>query len=119
MKLLPILKEIKEDLPKILWHATDYENLVSIMHEGLKPDKLENAVFFTDTPSGSAKFLLIRGVKHIISIPVETRKLDKSKIQESFDHNENFFQTRAWMYLEHIPASKINTNKIMVYDLRK
>lgn len=114
VKLLDLIKE-NEDFPKVLWHATAYDNLGKILHEGLKTRN--EGVYFTDDPVNSAKFLYIRGIKHIIVIPVDLSKLDQKKLSESFDHSEAFFKTRAWIYSGDIAPNKINARKIMVYNL--
>lgn len=117
-KLESILKEITSDIPKILYHATSYENLGSILRKGLSVDNTEKAIFFTDDPKSSAKFMLVRGIYNIIAIPVKLSSLDKNKIKESFDHSESFFKTRAWIYTDNIPPSKLMVNKILHWNLK-
>lgn len=53
----------------ILWHATDYQNIASIMEKGIIPNPY-NEVFFADNPASAMMFLVIRGYTHIVAVRI-------------------------------------------------
>ena len=77
---------------KKYYHATDFENLIPILDEGLKvgPDGI---VYLTETPEDALKFVMLRGLKSILVIEVE---VEEGKVEEQFDHNYNFFKCKAY-----------------------
>ena len=88
---------------KTYYHATPYQNLVSIIDEGIKTSS-DGVVFLCEQPDEAARFVAVRGHKQILSLGVE---LDESKVKESFDHSEEFFKCKAYIYSENIPTDKI------------
>ena len=80
----------------IVYHATKFENLGSILDNGLQvnksPDKM---IYFADTEQGAVNFMAIRLCKDILVIKVD---IPESELKESFDHSEKFFKCRAFVY---------------------
>lgn len=98
----------------LFYHATSYENLGSIMSKGIEPRGIEKVVYLCKTPEDAAKFLLIRGIKDIVSFAVE---LDLEDIEESFDHNISFFKCKAYTYDKKITPDMINLEKSRHFEL--
>lgn len=101
-----------------LYHATDKENLVSIITEGIKPDAFGD-VYFAESYEQALAFMVFRHIQEIIIFEIE---MDISKCRESFDHSEAMFcrmfgfeTCRAWCYEGTIPAELINLNNCKVY----
>lgn len=99
---------------KVLYHATDYNNLISILEHGLKPG-YDEVVYLAETPEDALKFVCLRGYKNIVTLQVKIYKKDEDKIQETFDHNYNFFKCRAFGYYGTIPPK--NITPLMKYEL--
>lgn len=91
---------------RIMWHATDYNNLVSIMDEGIKAGP-DGVVYLCETETDAAKFLAVRGCKHILTLEIKIYKKDENKIRETFDHSQRFFNCRAYGYVGDIPGKNI------------
>ena len=101
-----------------LYHATDKENLVSIITEGIKPDMLGN-VYFAESYEQASAFMFFRLIQEIIIFEIE---MDISKCRESFDHSEELFcimfgfeTCRAWRYRGNVPAELIDLDHCKVY----
>lgn len=88
---------------KTYYHATPYENLESIMDQGLRKG-CDGVVYLTEKPEEAARFVAIRGCRKILVVGVE---IDDGLIEESFDHNQAFFGCRAFMFEGDIPADEI------------
>ena len=88
---------------KTYYHATPFENLESIMDQGILRG-CDGVVYLTEKPDEAARFVAIRGYKKILVLGIE---IEESLIEESFDHNFVFFGCRAYMYNNDIPADDI------------
>lgn len=97
----------------VLYHATDYQNLDSILSEGLRTGH-DSLVYFCERPDYAARFVYIRGIQHILVIEVD---IPDEQIQESFDHNPNFFGCRAFTVARPIKVGEFRN--LSHYDLRK
>lgn len=97
---------------KTYYHATQIENLESIISNGLKRNKIEKVVFLCERPEDAAKFLRVRGFTHFVIIPV---KVHEKFITESFDHSEAFFKCRCWMYSKDVQPRYIDVDNILEY----
>ena len=90
---------------KKMYHATSFENLGSILEKGLLPSA-EGIVYLTETQEEAPRFVAIRGMSNILIVEC---KVDESKIEEQFDHNENFFKCKAYGHIGNIePENCIN-----------
>lgn len=96
---------------KTYYHATPYENLESIMDQGIHKG-CEGVVYLTEKPEDAAKFVAIRGCRKILVLGME---ISDEFIEESFDHNEVFFKCKAYMYRDDIPADEIT--EFLKYEL--
>lgn len=90
-------------MTKTYYHATPFENLESIMDQGLHKG-CDGVVYLTERPEDAAKFVAIRGYRQILVLGVE---LEESMISESFDHSFAFFKCEAYTYPDDIPADEI------------
>lgn len=91
-------------MTKTYYHATPYHNLESILEGGLQAG-WDGFVYLTETPEDATKFVTIRGWDDILVVAVD---LEDSLVDESFDHNENFFKCKAYIYPDDIPVHGIS-----------
>ena len=92
---------------KVMYHATDYDNLYSILENGLKVNSIDGLVYLAETPEDALKFVCLRGYKKIVSFKVKIYKKDEDKLIETFDHSYNFFKCRSFGYMGNIPPEHI------------
>ena len=85
-------------MTKTYYHATPFENLNSIMNQGIRKG-CDGVVYLTEKPEEAARFVAIRGYRKILVLGVE---LDDEMVSESFDHSEAFFKCKAFTYPENI-----------------
>ena len=90
-------------MTKTYYHATPYENLESIMDQGIRKG-CDGVVYLTEKPEEAARFVAIRGSMKILVLGIE---LEEDMVTESFDHSFLFFKCRAFTYPEDIPADEI------------
>lgn len=88
---------------KTYYHATPFENLESILAQGLHKG-CDGVVYLTEKPEEAARFVAIRGYTKILVVGIE---FEEYMIEESFDHNPVFFGCRAYTYAGDIPADEI------------
>ena len=88
---------------KSYYHATPYENLLSIRDNGIKCG-YDNLVYLADDPKSAASFLAIRLCKDILVVEV---RLPQNQVVESFDHSEAFFKCKAFTFNKDIPTTRI------------
>lgn len=75
-----------------LWHATNFENCLSITEHGIRRG-CDNVVYACKRPEEAARFVAIRGIKHILCVAFE---VDEKDVHESFDHSKAFFKCNAY-----------------------
>lgn len=92
---------------KTYYHATPFENLESIMDQGLHRG-CDGVVYLTEKPEEAARFVAIRGYVNILVVVVQ---VEEDMVEETFDHSALFFKCRAYGYPEDIAAEEI-TNYI-------
>lgn len=85
------------------YHATPYENLVSILENGIKKS-IDGVVYLTENKDEAARFLLIRGYHDILTIEV---LIDSENVEETFDHSEKFFKCKAFGYKDDIKPDEL------------
>lgn len=70
------------------YHATPYENLESILENGIKENGIkkgiDGVVYLTEGRDEAMRFLLIRGYRDILTVEV---LIDSENVDEMFDHN--------------------------------
>ena len=88
---------------KTYYHATPFENLESIMDQGIRRG-CDGVVYLTERPEEAARFVAIRGYMKILVVGAE---IEENEVEESFDHSETFFGCKAYMYKGDIPADEI------------
>lgn len=98
-------------MTKTYYHATPFENLESIMDQGLHKG-CDGVVYLTEKPEEAARFVAIHGCTKILVLGVE---LEEDLVDESFDHSEAFFKCRAYTYPDDIPADEIT--EFLRYEL--
>lgn len=96
---------------KTYYHATPYENLESIMDQGILKG-CDGVVYLTEKPEEAARFAAIHGFRKILVLGVE---MEESLLNESFDHSQIFFMCRAFTYQGNIPADEIT--EFLKYEL--
>lgn len=85
------------------YHATPYENLESILENGIKRG-VDGVVYLTEGRDEAMRFLLIRGYRDILTVEV---LIDSENVDEMFDHNPNFFKCRAFGYKGDIKSNEL------------
>lgn len=95
-------------MKKSYYHATPFENLDSIIADGLKRG-YDGVVYLAETPEDALKFLRIRFCTDTLVIRVD---LEEAEVEESFDHSQAFFQCRAFMYPHDIPSDELDINSM-------
>lgn len=99
---------------KHFYHATHIDNLGDILTKGI--EIRGEGVYLADSAFNAAKFLIIRGlVGSIIVFKIKASKLDLTKLKESFDHSEDFFQCKAYLYDENIKEEMIDLNSVVKF----
>lgn len=96
---------------KILYHATEYSNLISILDNGIEARNAEKLVYLAETSDDAVKFLLLRGIKDIVTFKVKIYKKDEEKLIETFEHNYNIFKCRAFGYAGNIKPENVEAYK--------
>ena len=89
---------------KTYYHATPFENLVSILDKGILKSKYDGMVYLTEKPDEAARFLAIRLCHEILVCEVE---IEDDLVEETFDHNEAFFKCKAYGYRGNIKPDEI------------
>lgn len=100
-------------MSKLMYHATSQENLDSILSDGIRRG-IDGVVYLCEKPVDAVKFLAIRLIRDIVVFAV---RVDEDEMEESFDHNKNFFGCSAYMVSYDIPTSDIDLNKSFQYNL--
>ena len=95
-----------KNIPTVMYHATDYKNLGSILVNGLNKS-IEGGVYLADSSINAIKFTAMRGMEEILVLEVSMNKLDSGLLEEAFDHDENIFGCKAWVYLDSIGAKHV------------
>ena len=96
---------------KKYYHATSYDNLSSIMSNGLKTS-MEGIVYMTENPTDAVKFVALRSIPKILVVEIKTLKKHEYDIIETTDHNYSFFGCESYGYVGHIDSSMI-TNYLL------
>lgn len=95
-------------IPKYLYHATPYENLTSILNNGIEV-RNEDGVYFTNGPVGAVAFLYIKGYRDIIVFKIDTDKLNKDLFFEGIDHSKTYFEDiQVFVYPENIKPTALD-----------
>lgn len=81
------------------YHATDYENVNSIVDKGLIPG-IDGIIYLADSFENALKFVIFRGYERILVCEID---LDENQVQETFDHSFTFFGCKAYGYNKKIP----------------
>lgn len=91
-------------MTKTYYHATPFENLVSILEKGILKSKLDGVVYLTEKPEEAARFLAIRFCREILVLEVE---VEEDMVEEMHDHCEAFFKCKAYGYHGDIDPDQI------------
>ena len=90
-------------MTKTYYHATPFENLESIMDQGIHRG-CDGVVYLTERPEEAARFVAIRGCRNILVLGVN---IEEDMVKESFDHSQAFFKCRAYMYQDDVSPDEI------------
>lgn len=89
---------------KKYYHATPMRNLDSILDEGIKVG-YDKITYLAETKDEAYRFIVLRCLNEdILVIEVE---LDENKVEETFDHNFNFWKCKAFGYADTITPDKM------------
>lgn len=73
----------------ILYHATAERNLADIRKQGIKGNY--DGVYLADSAELATSFIFLRGETRVIVFEID---VPDNLVQESFDHNEQWFKTQ-------------------------
>lgn len=94
----------------VFYHATDYENLASILDNGLRAS-IEGIVYLTETEQDALKMVALRGYKEILTIKILIPEKEAHRIVETFDHSEAFFKCKSYGYQGNISKRRLTPLK--------
>lgn len=86
------------------YHGTSYNNLLKIINDGKIKHSIEGGVYLAKTKEDALKFVALRFYNEDIAI-IEVN-VDDNNIEETFDHNEEFFKCKAYIYNGDISIEK-------------
>ena len=89
------------------YHATSNSNFHSILDAGEIKPGYDGIVYLADSAENAIKFIALRCFTETINI-FEIDGLDESKVEETFDHSESFFQCKAYGYPDPIPLTLVH-----------
>lgn len=94
------------------YHATSFDNAIKIINDGyLKP--IVDGVYFCTSCSDCLKFVYVR--QRNTKCVIFEVDINESDVSESFDHNESFFNCKA--YVSSSSISVMNVTDILCYGL--
>jgi hypothetical protein len=100
---------------KSYYHATAPENTGSILANGLRPSQ-DGFVYLADSIENAAKFgFFANDGKEVSIFTVKILKADDSKLEEVYDHNEQFFGCKAYGYNGAIPKERLGAIHRWIY----
>jgi hypothetical protein len=104
----------------MIYHATNFENLQSILVNGIKPADWSGETYFANNPSYAAGFLQMRGVQQIVVFAVNMVDLDPNLLEEGSDHAAAFFpdDLEVTVYAGEVPPEALPLDEIVYFDLR-
>lgn len=88
-------------MKKTYYHATPQDNVIGkIMREGILP-RWDGYVYLAESEVDALKFMYMQYFYRSVDAPtmaVIPIVLDDSEVEESFDHNQEWYGCRAWKY---------------------
>ena len=105
-----------------LYHGTDFRNLGSIMHEGIRKSAFEGGVYLTDSADSARNWTAIRvhamGGTQVLVCEVE---VEEHKLELGCDHSPVFQELfncgESYLYKDKIKPKKIK--KYIVYGKKE
>lgn len=91
-------------MKKKYYHATPLKNLISILDNGLRTG-YDGITYLTENPDEAYRFVAVRCWDD--DILVIEAELEESKVEETFDHNPNFWKCKAFGYTETITSDEM------------
>lgn len=89
---------------KTFYHATNFDNLASILSKGLLVNKTCDGIYLCEKSEDCLKFVYMHGLTNVLVLKC---KVDERYVKESFDHSQSFFKCRAWVTDKDIPSKNI------------
>lgn len=80
-------------MKQIYYHATAFDNLGSILNEGIVPKNMEGVTYMCKAPNDCLKFMLVHRIHEVLMLKVQ---VDDKDVTEMFDHSYEFFQCRCF-----------------------
>lgn len=94
------------------YHATAYSKAKSICHDKEIRTGFEGIVYLADSFDNALKFAYVRiWGEPIILFEIEIPEDEAKLVEETFDHNPDFFQCKSYGYPKNIPISWITDIK--------
>lgn len=90
------------------YHATKRNAFKSILQDEVIKRGFDGIVYLAETYDEAVRFIALRAFgQDIVVLEIEFDDEASKKIEETFDHNPNFFRCKAFGYPEDIPADWI------------
>lgn len=94
------------------YHATSYSKAKSILQDKEIKIGIDKIVYLADSFDNALKFAYVRiWGESIILFEIEIPEDENQLIEETFDHNPDFFQCKSYGYPKNIPISWITDIK--------
>ena len=91
---------------KTYYHGTSYENMLSIVSNGIEPS-IDGLVYLCEKPEHCARFCYMHGIKNIVVFKVKIPKKLESRVIETFDHSYKFFNCKSFGFEGRITSDMI------------
>lgn len=94
------------------YHATSATNAWSIIDGGEIKTGFDGIVYLADSLENALRFVAVRtmcmsGCEPIIIFEIDIPKDKQKLVEETFDHNYNFFKCKSYGYPKNVPTSWI------------
>lgn len=94
------------------YHATRCSNAISIVHDGIIRTGCDGIVYLADSFDNALKFAYVRiWDEPIILFEIEIPEDETKLVEETFDHNPDFFECKSFGYPKNISTSWITDIK--------
>lgn len=94
------------------YHATAYSKAKSILQDDEIRTGIDGIVYLADSFDNALKFAYVRFWNEpIILFEIDILEDESKLVEETFDHNPNFFECKSYGYPKNVPTSWITDIK--------
>lgn len=104
----------------MIWHATEFDNLSSIIELGLEVRGWDRVTYFANEPHYAAGFLRMRMRRHVLVVGVDEKLLKSELLGIGSDHAAAFYPDDLVVttYAADIPPDLIDFDSALEFDFR-